>query len=212
MHKILFFVGFVGSFFLLASVQGRPIRARSLPKPTLHRKKSPLKALKETPRLETVARYLKELGYSQFRVDEAQDLVQVNVRGQHGLYEVYVLPRGSLVHFQVPRLFAFQESKAEAEALKRVLLELNWSNFLGKYGWDPEDGEVRFSYALVAPAGMSFQGFALALAQSLTTIDQDMPRIQKLLPSQNAGKAKRAPVTPKAASPAPKAGAPAQGS
>jgi hypothetical protein len=46
---------------------------------------------------------------------------------------------------------------------------------------------VRFGYAHVAPGGLSFAGFALALAQSLATVDEDLPRIRSVLGENQKG-------------------------
>lgn len=148
---------------------------------------NPMEALPEEVDLATVARYLRQLGYDHCRVDEAQRAVLVRVRGRNGVYDLYVLPRHRLVHFQVPGLFHFRADDPGARRLQELLLELNWLNLLGKYSWDPRDGEVRFGYAHVAPAGLSFAGFSLALAQSLATVDEDLPRIRRVLGENGGG-------------------------
>ena len=181
-----------GTIFLLAaglaaSAWSAPTALREgAPRPRT-RLTTPMDELPEEVDLATVARYLHELGYDHCRVDEAQRVVLVRVRGRNGVYDLYVLPRRQLVHFQVPDLFQFRAEDPGARRLQELLLELNWMNLLGKYSWDPRDGEVRFGYAHVAPGGLSFASFALALAQSLATVDEDLPRIRRVLGESQAG-------------------------
>lgn len=141
---------------------------------------NPLEDLPEPVSLETVARMLAEMGYGHGTVDEAQGFVRVRVRGRNGVYDMFLLPRQRLLHLQIPRLMHQTAADPGADKLKDLLLELNWLNVLGKYSWDHRDGEVRFSYAHVASGGLSFGGFALAVAQCLATVDEDMPRLRSV--------------------------------
>lgn len=180
-----------GAYLLAAALAATSLAAptalrEGAPRPRT-RLATPLDELPEEVDLATVARYLHQLGYDHCQVDEAQRAVLVRVRGRNGVYDLYVLPRRSLVHFQVPGLFRFRGEDPGARRLQELLLELNWMNLLGKYSWDSRDGEVRFGYAHVSPGGLSFASFALALAQSLATVDEDLPRIRRVLKESQTG-------------------------
>jgi hypothetical protein len=135
----------------------------------------------EPVRLTTLVRFLERMGLEGALVDEAQGFLRVRIKGENGRYDLYLVPRGQMLHFQIPSLLTVPKDGPRSDKLLALLLELNWVNVLGKYSWDPGDGEVRYGYALVAPAGVSFAQFSLALSQCLKTVDVDLPRLEKTL-------------------------------
>lgn len=142
---------------------------------------NPLRDLPEPVALQTLANHLVRMGLQEPLVDEGQGFVRVRVKGENGRYDLYLVPRGRLVHLQIPRLLRVGASDPHRAELSAHLLELNWVNLLGKYSWDPEDGEVRFAHALVTPGGVSFGELSLAVSQSLRTVDLDMPGLERVL-------------------------------
>lgn len=128
--------------------------------------------------LPRLARDLSELGYVERVVDEAGGFVWIRIQGENGVFPVYLVPGPGILHFRVPRLGQVARLDPGLPRLHAVLSELNWLNLTGKYAWDARDGEVRFSYGLVCPEGLSFRTLAVTLARVMHTVDEDLATLR----------------------------------
>lgn len=141
---------------------------------------NPLAGIPRPNPLAWIAHELEDLGYAPTRVNEAAGWVLARVRGEHGVYSLYLVPDRELLHLRVPRLARVAAGDPGVPSLLARLAELNWLNLVGKYAWDRRDGEVRFAYSMVVPDGPSPTELALAVSMVLRTVDEDMPALRDL--------------------------------
>jgi len=73
------------------------------------------------------------------------------------------------------------DTHPRATEVLRLLATLNWNNALGKYSWDPTDGEVRLEYTLLASHGLCHADFADALNRLSLIADHDLPALKRLV-------------------------------
>jgi hypothetical protein len=67
-----------------------------------------------------------------------------------------------------------------SDALLRRLMELNWTMLLGKFEWDPTDGEVRLAMVLNTDSNFDRRAFRSAVRALGALADRYYPELHRL--------------------------------
>ena len=67
----------------------------------------------------------------------------------------------------------------------RALMEQNWKLNIGKYEWDPSDGEIRFSYCFTTENGVGFEAFEAIVLTIAQTGDRLWPELKRVVDGAN---------------------------
>lgn len=85
-----------------------------------------------------------------------------------------------LVYVYINRYLAAPGDHADIGAILTTLMDLNWKLNVGKFEWDKNDGEVRYSYTFTTENGVGFEAFEAIVSTLLSTADQLWPELSKL--------------------------------
>ena len=132
--------------------------------------------------LEKLARYLERNDWSYSLVQESQ-LIRTSFRGKNAVFEVLIVfdDRRGRVRFVLPNLFVLPPNRVNAEILTE-LLALNMRFILVKFGYDPEDGEVRVEVDVPIEGGdLTFESFQRSLFSLLSVADEVHPKLSQLI-------------------------------
>ncbi|MDQ3037158.1 MAG: YbjN domain-containing protein [Myxococcota bacterium] len=94
--------------------------------------------------------------------------------------------RTDTVYLYVERYLVAPQDGAGTNALMRRLMELNWQMLLGKFEWDPTDGEVRLAMILNTDSNFdrrAFRSSVRGLTQLADRYWSELDRIQRATPA-----------------------------
>lgn len=94
--------------------------------------------------------------------------------------------RTDTVYLYVERYLVAPQDGAGTDALMRRLMELNWQMLLGKFEWDPTDGEVRLAMILNTDSNFdrrAFRSSVRGLAQLADRYWSELDRIRQATPA-----------------------------
>jgi len=132
--------------------------------------------------LDTLARYLDRDEW-RYDMDVAGSCIRTGFRGDHATYRAMVLYDADKdrVRFIVPNYLNLTKVEDRPRILER-LMELNMQYILLKFGYDPQDGEVRAEIDVpVNDTMMSYECFRRCLYCLLTAADEEYPELMRLM-------------------------------
>jgi hypothetical protein len=103
--------------------------------------------------------------------------------------------RTDTVYVYVEQYLVAQQDAESTNALMRRLMELNWQMLLGKFEWDPTDGEVRVAMVLNTDSNFDRRAFRSAIRGVVQLADRYHGELSRLLGPTTG------PTTPAAAAP-----------
>ena len=117
-----------------------------------------------------VVEYLDQMGIKVARVDHEQEVLELAFYGDQGQWRMIVgfqqEDEARKMMFLIPHIGTITE-KRRRECLE-ALMAVNYRIALGKFGLDPEDGEIRLEEVLpIANHHLSFEQFQLAIGSVL---------------------------------------------
>ena len=120
-----------------------------------------------------VTNYLKQLGLKISQIDRTRNTVELSFHGEQGKWKLLVgihqSGDASKLMLIVPH-FAILTSKKRLECLE-ALMAINYRIAIGKFGMDPNDGEIRLEESIpLSNNSISFEQFRLALSAIMQTV------------------------------------------
>ena len=117
-----------------------------------------------------VVEYLDQMGIKVARMDHEQEVLELAFYGDQGQWRMIVgfqqEDEARKMMFLIPHIGTITE-KRRRECLE-ALMAVNYRIALGKFGLDPEDGEIRLEEVLpIANHHLSFEQFQLAIGSVL---------------------------------------------
>jgi hypothetical protein len=88
---------------------------------------------------------------------------------------VVVDMKRELVYVFLNRYLVLPEDHPNRDAVLRALMKKNWDLNIGKFEWDPSDGELRFSYCFSTENGVGYDAFNAVVMTLLQTGDKLWP-------------------------------------
>ena len=121
-----------------------------------------------------------DLKYEANEERSAANLVMV---GDHGKYDTYVIadPSTALAFIVIGDYLTVPAEHRNCDKVLRELMKLNWDLNVGKFEWDPSDGEVRFSFTFSTENGVGFEAFEAVFGTLIHTADEKIEALQKIL-------------------------------
>jgi len=86
----------------------------------------------------------------------------------------------AVVYVFLNRYLMVPDGSANRNAVLRELMKKNWDLNIGKFEWDPSDGEVRYSYCFTTENGVGFEAFRAIVATLLASGDKLLPGLKHL--------------------------------
>ena len=90
-----------------------------------------------------------------------------------------------LVYLFLNRYLAAPVDSPNLEKVLRALMEQNWKLNIGKFEWDPSDGEIRFSYCFTTENGVGFEAFEAIVLTLAQTGDRLWPELKRAVDGAN---------------------------
>ena len=87
----------------------------------------------------------------------------------------------ALVYVFLNRYLSLPNDHSNRDAVLRDLMKRNWDLNIGKFEWDPSDGEVRFSYCFTTENGIGYEAFEAIVNTLLETGDKVWPELKKMV-------------------------------
>ena len=85
-----------------------------------------------------------------------------------------------IVYIYFNRYLSIPKDHPNRNQVLQALMEQNWKLNIGRYEWDSEDGEVRFSYTFTTENGIGFEAFEAIVKTLLGTGDKLWPELSNL--------------------------------
>ncbi len=140
-----------------------------------------------------IQKYLKKHGWQKFEAQqesgEKEGLVLTGwespISTEPNVLVIDPMVEKHLVHFFVPEMASAPIDRTPSNRLQELLLAigaLNYRLLLGKFAYDPSDGEVRFS--VVVPTDQStftYEQFEHCLEVIVMSVDLYLPIIKKII-------------------------------
>jgi hypothetical protein len=134
--------------------------------------------------LATIRGYLDRLKVSH-ETDSTRDhpLVAFAVKKEHTTHSVRVVldAKRGMVYVFLNGYLRLPNDHPNRDAVLRELMKKNWEMNIGKFEWDPSDGEVRLSYCFTTENGLGYEAFRAIVATLLDAGDGLWPDLKKMI-------------------------------
>lgn len=129
-----------------------------------------------------LANYLDQMELKYER-DEERGAAHMVMVGDNGKFDTHVLcdPDTALAFIIISDYLSVPPDHRNCDKVLRRLMELNWALNVGKFEWDSEDGEVRFTFCFSTENGIGYEAFQAVFGTMVTTADDRIEELQKLL-------------------------------
>ncbi len=129
-----------------------------------------------------VTKYLDQMELK-YEKDEEKNAAHLVMVGDNGKFDTHVLcdPDTALAFIVISDYLSVPADHRNCDKVLRRLMELNWALNVGKFEWDSNDGEVRFTFCFSTENGIGFEAFEAVFGTLVTTADQRIEELQKLL-------------------------------
>jgi hypothetical protein len=134
--------------------------------------------------LATVRGYLDQLKVShETDTTKAHPVVTFKVKKDNATHHVCVIidAKRGMVYVYLNRYFVLPNDNPNRDAVLRELMKKNWDLNIGKFEWDPSDGEVRLSYCFTTENGIGYEAFRAIVATLLEVGDGFWPDLKKMI-------------------------------
>ncbi len=95
-----------------------------------------------------------------------------------------------MIYVFLNRYLTLANDNPNRDAVLRELMKRNWDLNIGKFEWDPSDGEVRFSYCFTTENGVGFEAFRAIVGTLMATGDKHWPELKRLVDGVQASGSK----------------------
>lgn len=143
----------------------------------------------QAPTLVTVdlpylTRYLDRMGLK-YETNDERRFARMVVAGDNGKYDTYVLANteSALAFIIIGDYMTVRPDHRNCDKVLRRLMELNWKLNVGKFEWDPSDGEVRITFTFSTENGVGYEAFKAVFETLAVTADQYKEELERLLVS-----------------------------
>lgn len=135
--------------------------------------------------LELLKAYLERAGMQGYQKEERIYTGWQIKPGQGYTTIIRVHPDKNVVSFVVPDVLTVPPLLYPPERLRDFLMALHFLNYelvLGKFSYDPRDGEVRFEiFVPVDETTLTFDQFAHCIKAMLATVETEVPKLKAML-------------------------------
>jgi hypothetical protein len=124
------------------------------------------------PSLDDVCEMLDALHLKYF-TDPNRRAILLSFKGDTQDHDLYILvdKERSIVYLAVVRYLEVPTTHPRLNEILRRLMELNWKMSLGKFEWDPSDGEVRLCYAFTTEDGLGVTALGVIIGYLVQAAD-----------------------------------------
>lgn len=135
--------------------------------------------------LELLQTYLEKAGMQGYQKEDCLYTGWQIKPGQGYTIMVRVYPDVNEVSFIVPKVFTAPPLLYSPENFKNFLMALHFLNFvtmLGKFSYDPRDGEVRYEiFVPVDENTLTFEQFGHCIKAALAAVETEVPKLKAIL-------------------------------
>lgn len=141
--------------------------------------------------IRTLEVYLRRFGWSRYKVIQEEGEKQgMILTGWEGLGRQHVMAidpieEKNVLIFQVPQILSAPPESTPSNRLQELLIaigKINYQIILGKFSYDPRDGEVRFSLAIPTDkSNLTYEQFKHCMEVTTFTVERYQPLLEKIL-------------------------------
>ncbi|MGC9314614.1 MAG: YbjN domain-containing protein [bacterium] len=137
--------------------------------------------------VETLGEFITDMDYKWEKITTSEGAERINLRikGENGVYDLNVLlfDQLDIVYIYVGQYLSLPLNDEASGYMLSYLMNQNWNLTFGKFEWDIEDGEVRYSHTLPVDDGMSKETFQAYVNTMLNVADDIYPDMLESLES-----------------------------
>ncbi|WP_448601438.1 YbjN domain-containing protein [Thermoflexus hugenholtzii] len=143
--------------------------------------------------LELLEGYLRRFGWSRYRAEPEPDeregrlLTGWRLKPEDPGYVMIIDPivEKNVLVFHVPQLLSAPPERTHPDRLRELLIAIGLINYriiLGKFSYDPRDGEVRFTLAMPTDRNtLTYEQFEHCMRVTIAMVEQHVPRLRAIL-------------------------------
>lgn len=131
-----------------------------------------------------LTKYLDRMGLK-YEANLERGFAHMVMAGDHGKYDTYVVTdtESALAFIIISDYMTVRADHRNCDKVLRRLMELNWKLNVGKFEWDPSDGEVRITFTFSTENGVGYEAFKAVFETLAVTADQYKEELERLLVS-----------------------------
>jgi len=141
--------------------------------------------------LDKLGDFITDLGYNYDKVSskgldgETSERISLRINGDNGTFDIGVQLFGSvdMVYMYISNYLDLPLDDGASVPMLTYLMNQNWDMTFGKFEWDIEDGELRFSHTLPIDDGISEETFQAYFTTMLNVADEKLPDLETTLES-----------------------------
>jgi hypothetical protein len=110
-------------------------------------------------------------------------VIDLPVELDNATHHVLIVPSAGtrMLYIALNRYLTVPEDHPNLLSIMKTLMHHNWDLNVGKFEWDPRDGEVRLSYSFSTENGVGFEAFEAVLVTLCQVGDDLLPPLQELV-------------------------------
>lgn len=134
------------------------------------------------PDLKTVCRFLDGMDLRYF-VDGQGKTILLSFECDKADYDMFILvdQQHAFVYISLARYLQVPRDHPSFPAILTRLMEINWDLLLGKFEWNPNDGEVRVAFTFTTENGLGQKALGAAISAILDVADKHYIELHALL-------------------------------
>jgi len=139
--------------------------------------------------IDKVGEFVTDLGYKYDKVStqgaegKVSERINLKIRGDNGVFDINILLFESLdiLYIYVAQYLSLPLDNDASVSMLTYLMNQNWDLTFGKFEWDIDDGELRYSHTLPIDDGMSKETFQAYFNTMLNVADEKYPDLVETL-------------------------------
>lgn len=135
--------------------------------------------------IDKIGDFISDMDYKYDKITTSEGLERINlkIQGDNGVYDINVLlfEELEMVYVYISEYLTLPLDEPSSGLMLTYLMNQNWLLTFGKFEWDIEDGEVRYSHTLPIDDGMSKETFQAYFTSMLSMADEKYPELLESL-------------------------------
>ncbi|RKZ29218.1 hypothetical protein DRQ36_09135 [bacterium] len=139
--------------------------------------------------LDKLGDFITDLGYHYDKVStkgregEISERISLRISGDNGVFDIGVqlFESVDIVYMYISNYMSLPLDKGSSVPMLTYLMSQNWDMTFGKFEWDIDDGELRYSHTLPIDDGISKETFQAYFTTMLNVADERLPELESTL-------------------------------
>jgi len=139
--------------------------------------------------IDKIGDFIKDLGYRYEKVSSEDPdgninkRIELSIKGDNGDFDIgiQIFESVDMVYMYISNYLSLPLDDDRTTSMLTYLMNQNWEMTFGKFEWDIDDGELRYSHTLPIDDGISKETFQAYFTTMLNVADEKLPGLESTL-------------------------------